>query len=125
MEAAGRYGKPTQLWAVADWDRPSFAGDQRAVKSARFWTDLAGDDKADASDHVLREKIHYVLRDHQDVNVFVLATGDADFSAVVNTLLREGKRVVLWAARNALSESYKKHLVNGLAIEWLEDVAFG
>lgn len=126
VDLAGKHGLVRQRWAVAAWDRPSFAGDQRAVKTARFWTDIAGDHKADAADHVLREKIHYVLREHPEVRVFVIATGDADFSAVVDTLLRQGKRVVLWSARDALAHSYKRFLgEGGLTLEWLDDLVFG
>ncbi len=126
VDLAGKHGLVQQRWAVAAWDRPSFAGDQRAVKTARFWTDIAGDHKADAADHVLREKIHYVLREHPTVKVFVIATGDADFSAVVDTLLREGKKVVLWSARDALAQSYKRFLgEDGLDLQWLDDLVFG
>jgi hypothetical protein len=126
VDLAGSHGVVKQRWAVAAWDRPSFMGDQRAVKTARFWTDIAGDHKADAADHVLREKIHYVLRDHPSIKVFIIATGDADFSAVVGTLLGEGKKVILWSARDALAASYKRFLgEDGLTLQWLDDLVFG
>src|SRR5262249_39127056 len=53
-DAAWRHGSPRQRWAVADWDRPSFEGDQKAVKSAGYFSDIAGEQKFNSSDHVLR-----------------------------------------------------------------------
>jgi hypothetical protein len=127
LDAAWRHGLPRQRWAVADWDRECFEGDQKAVRNARFWTDIAGRDKASASDHVLREKIHFVLREHPEIDVYVIGTGDGDFHEVVQTLQAQGKQVVLWATRRAVSESYGASLrgPDRIRIEWLEDLVFG
>jgi hypothetical protein len=127
LEAAWRHGLPRQRWAVADWDRAFFEGDQKAVRNARFWSDIASGEKANASDHVLREKIHLVLRQHPDIATFVIATGDGDFHEVIKTLQREGKQVILWSTRRALSEAYgdSLHGPDRIRIEWLEDLVFG
>ncbi|HEU5199100.1 MAG TPA: NYN domain-containing protein, partial [Ktedonobacterales bacterium] len=126
LEAASRYGVPRQRWAVANWDHASFSGDQAAVRRAGYMADMSGVDKDDASDHVLREKIHSVLRDHPEINDYLIGTGDADFGAVVRTLQQEGKRVVLWATQRAISDVYK-HLLTGpdsIRIEWVENLIF-
>ena len=105
LNAAWRHGLPRQRWAVADWDRGLFEGDQKAARNARFSTDIAGRDKADASDHVLREKIHFVLREHPEILVYVIGTGDGDFHEVVKTLQAQGKQVILWTTRRSVSEA--------------------
>jgi hypothetical protein len=127
LDQAWRHGLPRQRWAVADWDRPFFEGDQKALRNARFWSDIAGTEKADASDHVLREKIHLVLREHPEIQVYVIGTGDGDFHEVTKTLQREGKQVVLWATRRAISEAFGESLrgPDRIRIEWLEDLVFG
>jgi tetratricopeptide (TPR) repeat protein len=127
LDAAWRHGLPRQRWAVADWDQDFFAGDQKAVRNARFSTDIAGRDKANASDHVLREKIHFVLREYPEIPVYVIGTGDGDFHEVVKTLHAQGKQVILWTTRRAISESYGGSLrgPDRIRIEWLEDLVFG
>jgi hypothetical protein len=127
LAAAWRHGLPRQRWAVADWDRAFFEGDQKAVRSARFSTDIAGRDKANASDHLLREKIHFVLREHPEISVYVIGTGDGDFHEVITTLQAQGKQVILWTTRRAVSGSYGGSLrgPDRIRIEWLEDLVFG
>ena len=126
-EAAWRHGLPRQRWAVADWDRPTFEGDQKAVKSAGYFSDIAGGEKFNSSDHVLREKIHLVLRQHPEIAVFVIGTGDGDFHEAIRTLQQEGKQVVLWATRRAVNGAYGGSLrgPDRIQIEWLEDLVFG
>ncbi len=127
LDAAGRHGFPRQRWAVADWDRPFFEGDQKAVKNARFWPDIAGGEKFNASDHVLREKIHLVLREHPEIGVYVIATGDGDFHEAIKTLQQQGKRVILWSTRRAINGVYGESLKgpDRIEVEWLEDLVFG
>ncbi|MBI3779543.1 MAG: NYN domain-containing protein [candidate division NC10 bacterium] len=127
-DAAARHGKPRQRWAVANWDKPFFVGDQASLKKQiRYETDMSGADKANASDHVLRERIHDVLREHPEIDMYVIGTGDGDFVEVIRTLQGQGKRVVLWSTRDAINTEYK-YLLSGsdpLLIEWLEDIVFG
>jgi len=127
LDAAWRHGTPRQRWAVADWDRPFFEGDQRAVRTARYSADIAGREKFNASDHVLREKIHFVLREHPEIEVFVIATGDGDFHETIRTLREKGKQLVLWATRRSINEVYGESLrgPDRIQIEWLEDLVFG
>ncbi|HEY6540606.1 MAG TPA: NYN domain-containing protein, partial [Ktedonobacteraceae bacterium] len=127
LEAASRYGQPRQKWAVANWDLATFAGDQAALKRARYMPDLSGEQKDDASDHVLRERIHYVLREQPDIDTYIIGTGDGDFGEVIKTLQEKGKRVVLWATKTAISSVYKHHLKgpDSIQVEWLEDIVFG
>jgi hypothetical protein len=127
LDAAARHGIARQRWAVADWDRPFFEGDQKAVKAARFWPDIAGGDKVNSSDHVLREKIHHVLREYPDVGVYVIGTGDGDFLEAIRTLQQQGKHVILWATRRSINQVYGESLrgPDRIQIEWLEDLVFG
>lgn len=125
-QLAARHGKIQQYYAVANWELPSFAGDQRALKNAGYWPDISGSTKADASDHVLKEKIHYVLTHHPEIQVFVVGTGDGDYSETIRTVLSSGKQVVLWAVKEATSRVYG-HFLTGpdrIQIEWLEDLIF-
>jgi len=127
LDAAWRHGTPRQRWAVADWDRPFFEGDQKAVKAARFWPDIAGGEKFNSSDHVLREKIHHVLREYPDIEVYVIGTGDGDFLEAIKTLQQQGKQVILWATRRAVNEVYGESLrgPDRIRIEWIEDLVLG
>jgi hypothetical protein len=127
LDAAWRHGMPRQRWAVADWDRAFFEGDQKAVRMARYSADIAGREKFNSSDHVLREKIHFVLREHPEIEVFVIGTGDGDFHEAVRTLREKGKQVVLWATRRSIAEVYGESLrgPDRIRIEWLEDLVFG
>lgn len=87
---------------------------------------MAGEHKQDASDHVLRQKIHSVLLDHPEIDVFVISTGDGDFLEDIRTLQNKGKRVILWSTRKAINPTYK-YLITGpdaIQIEWLEDIVF-
>ncbi|MBI3271366.1 MAG: NYN domain-containing protein [Planctomycetes bacterium] len=126
LELAKRHGEPAQRWAVANWDHPSFRNEQKVVRKHLF-TDIAGEAKENASDHVLRERIHDTLRDHPDIPVYVIATGDADFAEVVRTLRDQRKFVVLWSTRDALSSAYQQFLTEPerFQIEWLEDLVLG
>lgn len=126
-DAAWRHGLPRQRWAVADWDRPFFEGDQKAVKQAGYSSEIAGEEKFNSSDHVLREKIHLVLREHPDIAIFVIGTGDGDFHEAIRTLQQQGKRVILWATRRAVNGAYGASLTgpDRIQIEWLEDLVFG
>ncbi|MGH7318979.1 MAG: NYN domain-containing protein [Candidatus Rokuibacteriota bacterium] len=126
-DAAWRHGTLRQRWAVADWDRPFFEGDQKALRSTRYWTDIAGGEKFNSSDHVLREKIHFVLREHPEIEVYVIGTGDGDFHEAITTLQQKGKRVILWATRRSISAVYGESLRgrDRIQIEWLEDLIFG
>ena len=89
-------------------------------------TDMSGETKADASDHVLRERIHNVLRDQREIGTYIIGTGDADFGEVIGTLKDQGKHVILWATKGALSDAYKHYLSgpDAIQIEWLEDIIF-
>ena len=89
-------------------------------------TDMAGDSKADASDHVLRERIHEVLREHREISTYIIATSDADFLEAIRTLQKESKRVILWSLRHSINPSYK-YVMSGpeaITLEWLEDIVF-
>jgi hypothetical protein len=127
LDAAWQHGLPRQRWAVADWDRPFFEGDQKAVRNARFWSDISGGDKSNASDHVLREKIHFVLRQHPEIGLYIIGTGDGDFHEVVKTLQEQDKQVILWSTRRAINEVFGEQLTgpDRIRIEWLEDLVFG
>jgi hypothetical protein len=125
--AASRYGRLLQKWAVADWEQITFSGDQKAFRAAGYRVDIASDHKANASDHVLRERIHGVLREVPEVEVYVIATGDADFHETIKTLKEQGKTVILWALRDSIDRLYGDFLrgPEQIRIEWLDDLVFG
>ena len=127
LSAAARHGSPRQRWAVADWDRPFFEGDQKSVKTAGYWTDIAGSDKSNSSDHVVVERIHALLRDHPEIDTFVIGTGDGDFNEAVSTLKKMGKHVILWAERSSINAVYGNYLAghDKIIVEWLEDLLLG
>jgi NYN domain-containing protein len=124
LRAAARHGEPRQKWAVADWERPIFAGDQKAFRAAGFKVDISGQDKENGSDHVLKEHIHFVLREHPQIDTFIIGTGDGDFNETIETLKDNQKRVVLWASRKAINTVYGAYLrrPDAIVIEWLEDL---
>ncbi len=124
LRSASRHGEPRQKWAVADWDRPIFEGDQKAFRAAGYRTDISGQQKVNASDHVLKEHIHFVLREHPQIDTFIIATGDGDFNETIETLKDKDKRVVLWASRQAINSVYGAYLrrPDAITIEWLEDL---
>jgi hypothetical protein len=126
LKAASRHGLPRQKWAVADWERPFLNGDQKGFRSVGFYSEIADSTKPDASDHVLREKIHQVLREFPEISVFIIGTGDADFLQVVSTLREKGKHVILWSTRDAQSDAWARFLEgpDRVQIEWLEDLIF-
>lgn len=98
-------------------------GDQANLKKQiRYETDMSGIDKANASDHVLKERIHKVLREHGEIRIYVIGTGDGDFMEIIRTLQEEGKRVILWSTRDSMNPEYRNLLVgpDPILIEWLE-----
>jgi len=128
LKLATGYGDPRQRWVVADWDRALFTGEQKALRGAGFWTEMAGTDKKNASDHVLIEKIHYVLRVHPDIMVYVLGTGDGDYGSVVSTLRESGKDVILWVPHEEAMNKAYKHFLTGpdrIRIELLDNLVLG
>ena len=68
-----------------------------------------------------------MLREHPEIPVYVIGTGDGDFHEVVKTLQAQGKQVILWTTRRSVSESYGGSLrgPDRIRIEWLEDLVFG
>ena len=126
LTAAAAVGKLRQRWAVANWDHPGFGGHQKILSDNTFFTGMAGTDKADASDHVLRERIHDILRDDPETDAYIIGTGDGDFFEAIRTLQRSGKYVTLWATRNAINGRYYG-LLDGpdkIQIQYLEDLVF-
>jgi hypothetical protein len=126
LEAASKHGKPEVRWAVGNWEAAYLHGDQREYRKATFQTDLAGEEKADASDHVLREHIHNAHR-KQDLSAYVIATGDADFAEVVRNLVNDDKYVVLWATEKSRAEAFYTNVSTGgkFIIESLEEIVWG
>ena len=126
LRAASRHGRPTVRWAVANWHAGYLEGDQMAYKSVGFQPDIAGKEKANASDHVLKEHIHDALREN-DLSAFVIGTGDGDFQAIAQTLQSQGKYLILWATRDNMSSAFGANLTSGerMVVEFLEDIVFG
>jgi AAA domain len=126
LRAAARHGNPVIRWAVANWHVSYLEGDQMAYKASGFQPDIAGADKANASDHVLKEHMHAALRNN-DLGAFVIGTGDGDYQAITQTLQSQGKYLVLWATRKNMSNAFGANLRSGdglLVVEFLEDLVF-
>jgi hypothetical protein len=127
LDAASRHGKPVLRWAVANWHVGYLDGDQMAFKQVGFQPDIAGADKANASDHVLKEHVHDALREN-DLSAFVIGTGDGDYQALVQTLQSQDKYLVLWATRDNMSNAFGANLRSSsgtVVVEFLEDLVFG
>ncbi|MCO5968880.1 AAA family ATPase [Actinoallomurus soli] len=126
LKAAARHGNPMIRWAVANWHVAYLEGDQMSYKAAGYQPDIAGADKANASDHVLKEHIHAALRDNE-LSAFVIGTGDGDYQAITQTLQSQGKYLVLWATRRNMSNAFGANLRSSdgmLVVEFLEDIVF-
>jgi len=126
LEEAAKHGKPIIRWAVGDWDAAYLHGDQKEYRRASFQTDIAGEEKAEASDHVLREHIHNA-RLQQDLAAYVIATGDADFAEAARNLVNDDKYVVLWATQENVKSAFGVNLRSGskCIINFLEDIVWG
>jgi hypothetical protein len=57
---------------------------------------------------------------HADAaDIYVVASGDRDFSEVIKTLRQRGKQVILWSVRSSLSRQLEG--IPGVMIEYVED----
>jgi uncharacterized LabA/DUF88 family protein len=57
---------------------------------------------------------------HSDAaDIYIVASGDRDFSEVIKTLRQRGKQVILWGVRSSLSRQLEG--IPGVMIEYVED----
>lgn len=105
--------------AVADWERLP-AGQVKEYLKLRYQVDynLTGRNNADLK---LSDAIRNVLEDdeYDDVDTYVLVTGDGGYLTVLETLLRRQKRVYVWGVHGATN-----HLLvqNATGVTWIDEM---
>jgi hypothetical protein len=126
------YGKLTRVTAYAPWGQRGAlpplldaAGREIAdVPSRLMLTNvepkftLQGRNSADIkiAKDVLTDTEHTVAPD-----VVILASGDRDFSDIINTLLQRNKTVVVWGVRGSTSRMLTIH--RGITVDYVDDFA--
>jgi transcriptional regulator with XRE-family HTH domain len=117
--AAEQIGRVRSALAIADWERLP-TGQVKEYLKQRYQVDynLTGRNNADLK---LSDAIRNVLEDDEyaDVDTYVLATGDGGYLAVVDTLLRRQKRVVVWGVRGASNQLL---IQNATEFRWLDEI---
>lgn len=106
IEAANQYGRCITRRAYGDWTRfGKYSQDllQHSAEAIQLFHYGGMNDK-NAADIQMVADILEMLFVHPDVDVYVLATGDSDFSAVARKLRSYGKKVIGIGLRGATSE---------------------
>jgi uncharacterized protein (TIGR00288 family) len=106
MEAAERWGRCIIKRAYGDWTRFSRYSQallEHAIESIQLFHYGARRSKNAADIQMVVDTLEIAFT-HPDIDVFVLVTGDSDFSAVARKLRERGKLVVGIGLRQATSE---------------------
>jgi uncharacterized protein (TIGR00288 family) len=106
MEAAEQWGRCIIKRAYGDWTRFSrYSQDllEHAIESIQLFHYGAQRSKNAADIQMVVDTLEIAFT-HPDIDVFVLVTGDSDFSAVARKLRERGKLVVGMGLRQATSE---------------------
>ncbi|MGH2461612.1 MAG: helix-turn-helix domain-containing protein [Chloroflexota bacterium] len=105
--------------AVADWERLP-AGQVKEYLKLRYQVDynLTGRNNADLK---LSDAIRNVLEDdeYEDVDTYVLVTGDGGYLTVLDTLLRRQKRVFVWGVHGATNQLLAQ---NATGVAWIDEI---
>lgn len=120
---ASQYGQVHAIYAYADWGALAKSMDrdvQRLLEMAgvatRYEISMRG---KSSSDMRIVDKAHKLLQGSDAPDVLVLATGDRDFRALIETARRRfGKTVVLWGKKGTVSPMVSE-IVD--AVEWVDD----
>ncbi len=117
--AAEEIGWVKAALAVADWERLP-AGQVKEYLKLRYQVDynLTGRNNADLK---LSDAIRNVLEDdeYDDVDTYVLVTGDGGYLTVLETLLRRQKRVYVWGVHGATNQLLAR---NATDVAWIDDM---
>lgn len=127
-ERAAQGSGNVQAFAYADWHRlpPMQDASGRSLSSeaqrifelngieTRYLISRAGKNTADMK---IADDIRTLLQDPHPPDTFVIASGDRDFNPVIETLLRQGKEVLVWGVRGKTSRS----LSDGAHVEFLQE----
>jgi len=106
IQASEQFGRCTTRRAYGDWTRFSRYGQdllEHSIEASQLFHYGGRSDK-NAADIQMVTDILETLFTHPEIDVFVLATGDSDFSAVARKLRSYGKRVIGIGLRQATSE---------------------
>ena len=106
IETSEQFGRCITKRAYGDWTRFSrYSQDllQHAIEAIQLFH-YGGPNDKNAADIQMVADILEMLFTHPEIDVFILATGDSDFSAVARKLRSYGKRVIGIGLRQATSE---------------------
>ena len=127
-ERAAQGGGVLHAFAYADWHRlpPMQDATGRSLSSeaqrvfelhnieTRYLISRAGKNTADMK---IADDIRTLLHEPNSPDTFIIASGDRDFTPVVDTLLRQGKEVIVWGVRGKTSRS----LAEAAHVEYLQE----
>ncbi len=127
-ERAAHGNSPVQAFAYADWHRlpPMQDASGRSLSSeaqrffelsdidTRYLISRAGKNTADMR---IADDIRTVLQEPNPPDVFIIASGDRDFAPVIDTLLRQGREVIVWGVRGKTS----RNLAEMAHVEYLQE----
>jgi transcriptional regulator with XRE-family HTH domain len=117
--AAEQIGFVKVALAVADWERlPSGQVKEYLKHLYQIDYNLPGRNSADLK---LSDAIRNVLEqdENDDIDSYVLVTGDGGYLTVLETLLRRQKRVYVWGVRGAASALLQQHATG---FSWIDDL---
>jgi hypothetical protein len=121
--SAERYGQLQWMIAAADWRvmAQSLGVDaQRQFEEQRVETLYEIAKKGgNSSDMRLVGKAHELLQASEAPDVFILQTGDRDFTHLVEAIKRAGKRVIIWGVRGSMSQ---RMLEIADETEWVDEI---
>lgn len=78
---------------------------------------LPGKNSADM--RITRDVLIDVSHSDTSGDIFILASGDRDFSNIINTVVQHGKEVIIWGVRGAISRQLVNH--PAVRVEYIED----
>ncbi|HEX5417455.1 MAG TPA: helix-turn-helix domain-containing protein [Chloroflexota bacterium] len=117
--AAEQIGWIKTALAIADWERLP-AGQVKEYLKLRYQIDynLPGRNNADLK---LTDAIRNALEDdaEDEIDTYVLVTGDGGYLTILDTLLRRQKQVHVWGVRGTMNGVLQQ---NASACAWVEDL---
>jgi len=117
--AAEQIGWVKAALAVADWERLP-AGQVKEYLKLRYQIDynLPGRNNADLK---LTDAIRNTLEDdaEDEIDTYILVTGDGGYLTILDTLLRRQKQVHVWGVRGTVNGVLQQ---NASATAWVEDL---
>ena len=122
--AAEQIGWVKVAMAIADWERLP-PGQVKEYLKLRYQIDynLPGRNNADLK---LSDAMRNVLEleENNDVDTYILVTGDGGYLAVLDTLLRRQKQVYVWGVRGATNAVLHQNATNTAWVDEILGVSF-